>query len=524
MERVVKMKGWKMYSQIQAMKEEGFSIRQVSRVIRVSRNTITKYWKMRPDEYAAEYKALNRMTALMAYEPVVLKWLETYPGMTAAQVRDWLLERYQLDAADRTVRRFVTNLREKHGIAKAMEPRREYEAVDELPKGHQLQLDFGEKKVRDANRINYTKLYFVIFTLTYSRYKWGIFQDGPFTSTDLVRALYGCFDHYGGMPYELVYDQDSVIVVSENYGDIIHTQVFTAFLSETKIRTRVCRKQDPETKGLIEASVKFVKGNFMQNRHYMGIDIWNDSFEKWLERTGNGQKHGMTKQKPAEMFLEEREHLLPLYGHAPADAADFMDRAIRPDNTVLYLSNRYSLPLGTYGREKTVTLRVKDDGLEIMNRVGDTIATHEISAEKGKLIKLESHRRDKRVRLEELLNKTVALLGSDFREYLTVLCETKPRYVKDQFKLIVRACETYGRERVLSAVRYCQDMELYSAVDLNDAAAAMGGHVEPELPERLPVEDERYHVNVQKRALSVYADVACADSLRGTLREGWVIQ
>ena len=122
MERVVKMKGWQMYSKIHAMKEQGFSIRQVSRVIRVSRNTIKKYWEMKPDEYSAGFKALNRMTALMAYESVVLKWLEAYPGMTAAQVRDWLMERYQLDAAERTVGRFVTKLREKHGITKASEP------------------------------------------------------------------------------------------------------------------------------------------------------------------------------------------------------------------------------------------------------------------------------------------------------------------------------------------------------------------------------------------------------------------
>ena len=191
------MKGWKMYSKIQAMKEDGFSMRQVSRVIRVTRGTIKKYWEMSPEEYAAGYKTLNRMMALMAYEPVVLKWLETYPCMTAAQVRDWLLERYKLDAAERTVRRFVLKLRKRHGITKATEARREYEAVDVMPKGYQLQLDFSEKTVREAGS-RYIKLYFV---------------------------------------------------VSENKGDII-TQAFTAFLSETKIKTRVCRKNDPETKGL----------------------------------------------------------------------------------------------------------------------------------------------------------------------------------------------------------------------------------------------------------------------------------
>jgi transposase len=155
-----------MYSKIQAMKEQGFSIRQVSKIIRVSRNTIRKYWEMSPEEYAKTYKTVNRMTALRSYEPVVVKWLETYPCMTAAQVRYWLEEKHRLDANDRTVRLFVSDLREKYGIFRESEPRREYEAVEELPMGYQLQLDFGEKSVRDAYSCRYIKLYFVIFTLS----------------------------------------------------------------------------------------------------------------------------------------------------------------------------------------------------------------------------------------------------------------------------------------------------------------------------------------------------------------------
>jgi len=60
------MKGRQMYSRIQGLKEEGFSIRQVSRLIRVSRNTIRKYWEMSPSEYAAKYQAVNRLSALAA--------------------------------------------------------------------------------------------------------------------------------------------------------------------------------------------------------------------------------------------------------------------------------------------------------------------------------------------------------------------------------------------------------------------------------------------------------------------------
>ena len=507
------MKGWVMYSKIQAMKEQGFSIRQVSRLIRVSRNTIKKYWEMSPEEYAQTYKTVNRMTALAAYEQVVLKWMETYPCMTAAQVRDWLDERYQMDAADRTVRRFVAALRERYGITKKDDPRRDYEAVEELPMGYQLQLDFGVKTVRDAYSSRYFKLYVVVFTLSHSKYKWGFFQDRPFLTSDLVRSLYCCFNYFGGMPHQLVYDQDSILVVSENSGDIIHTQGFAEFLAETKLDVRVCRKSDPESKGLVEASVKFVKGNFMENRLYMGLDIWNQSFEDWLVRTGNGQKHGTTKRKPREMFQEEQTHLLPLYGIAPPEAVDEMARCVRPDNTVLYLSNRYSVPLGTYRSIKTVYLTVNGDELGITDETGNTIAIHEIDKEKGRLIKLPGHRRDRKAKIKEKLDKTVALLGGEFREYLTLLCEEKPRYVREQLDLIVIACEGYGRERVLEATLYCQSLTLYSANDLLDAVRTMYGPEPLQQSPRLPVEGERYHIPVQKRSLSVYADVAAGSGV-----------
>jgi transposase len=469
---------------------------------------------MSPEEYAETYKSVNRMTALKAYEPIVLKWLETYPCMTASQVRDWLAERYKMDVPDRTVRRFVADIRERYGITKQEDPRRDYEAVEEMPMGYQLQLDFGEKSVRASWSSRYIKLYVVVFTLSYSKYKWGYFQDRPFLTSDLVRALYWCFEYFGGTPRQLVYDQDSILVVSENNGDIIHTQGFATFLSETKLDIRVCRKSDPESKGLIEASVKFVKGNFMENRHYMGLDIWNQSFEAWLDRTGNGQKHGTTKRKPKEMFAEEQEHLLPLFGIAPTNIANEMDRIVRPDNTVLYLSNRYTVPLGTYRSIKNVYLAVDGDELRIMDENGDLITDHEISKEKGKLISKPGHRRDKKAKIKEKLDKTVALLGEEFREYMSILCEEKPRYVREQLDLVILVCESYGRERVLEAVQYCQSLELYSANDLNDAARAMYDQPEPmPQPSRLPGVDERYHIPVQQRSLSVYADVAAGSGV-----------
>jgi transposase len=471
---------------------------------------------MSPDEYAMTYKAANRATALTAYETIVLKWLEEYPCMTAAQVRDWLAELHQLDAAERTVRRYVSKLREQHGITRETEPRREYEAVEELPRGYQLQLDFGTKTARIGDSNRYIRLYVAVFTLSHSRYKWGIFQDRPFLSEDLVRALYGCFEYIGGMPKQLVYDQDAIIVVSENGGDIIHTHAFSSFLAETKLDVRVCRKADPQSKGLIESSVKFVKGNFMPHRKYNGLDAWNQSFEAWLVRTGNKKEHGTTKRPPVEMFSEEQEHLLPLYGVVPAQITEAMDRKIRPDNTVLYRSNRYSVPYGTYSKVKEAFLSVENSTLEIMDQTGTVLATHEISSGKGKLIRPESHRRNKSERIKALRDKTVALLGEEFQEYLDILIEKKPRYVKEQLGIVVSTCETYGRGIALEALLYCKNNELYSANDLCDAAKMISSQQPPTdqpRPSRLPVEGERYRISVQKRNLSVYTEIATGNEV-----------
>ena len=50
-----------------------------------------------------------------------------------------------------------------------------------------------------------------------------------FTTSDIIRIHENAFEYYGGMPEEIVYDQDHVILVSENYGDLIYTREFAGY-------------------------------------------------------------------------------------------------------------------------------------------------------------------------------------------------------------------------------------------------------------------------------------------------------
>ena len=247
----------------------------------------------------------------------------------------------------------------------------------------------------------------------------------------------------------------------------------------------------------------------------MGLDIWNRSFEDWLDRTGNGRVHDTTKRKPCDMFLDEQVHLLPLLGVAPELPANDTERTVRKDNTILYRSNRYSLPLGTYNTQKKVVIEPDEAALNIFTITGDKIVTYPLCLEKGRLIKADAHRRETGKKIADRLDKAVLLLGEEFRAYLMALCAKKPRYVKEQLGLVAKTCEAYGRETTLAAVKYCTENELFSANDLAGATAALcEGLPAAPSPARLPVDDARYHVSVQKRSLSVYSVAASAREVR----------
>jgi transposase len=120
------------------------------------------------------------------------------------------------------------------------------------------------------------KLHYIFFILSHSRYKFVEWLDRPFTTRETIRCHEQAFIYFGGIPEEIVYDQDHLITVSENSGDIILTSEFQAYKQERDFRVYLCRKSAPQSKGKIENVVKFIKMNFAKNRVFSYLDEWNE--------------------------------------------------------------------------------------------------------------------------------------------------------------------------------------------------------------------------------------------------------
>lgn len=498
------MVGWSIYSKIQELKALGLNQSQVARYVGVNVKTVNKYWDLDAAGYAKLVEAsTHHRSQLDEFKDVITGWLREYPDLSGAQVHDWLRERYEnCGASERSVRRYLSRLRRRLGIEKKPVGR-QYQAVPDPPFGQQLQVDFGEQVVRKAGG-GTVKLRVVAAVLANSRYKWGLWSDKPFTSKSLVAALEECFRYLGGVPEELVFDQDHLVSVSENYGDIIYTEEFERFKQLMKFRVRLCRPSDPESKGRIEAVVKYIKNNYAKHREFSGLDNWNEGSMAWLARTGNQKIHSMTQKVPAQVFLLEKQHLRPI--PVTNKPKDIVTRVVRKDNTVMFESNRYSVPLGTYEPGRMVELEVREGVLRLFDPDShELVAEHRVSGGRGQLVQNTHHLRDTSQKLDELQESVLVAMGASphCAKFLAGIRVEKRRYARDQFNLLNRLAKQHRTELLESAVLYCLERGLYSAVDCRDTVLMLE-NMKPKPANDVVDLPPKFRVYAEHRSLTAY--------------------
>jgi transposase len=464
---------WEVYMNIQQLHRQGFNISQIAAMLGVSRTTVYGYLGKSPDEMSIWIAStMERRKKLAPYEKHLISWLKEHPDLSSAQIHDWLKERYPtFTVGESTVRSYVKELREKYHIPKE-KVQRSYEAIPESPMGQQVQVDFGQTKQKTSAGKE-IKLYFICFVLSHSRYKCAYWLDRPFTTRDVVTTHEEAFRYFEGIPHELVYDQDALLVVNENAGDIILTKEFQTYKEERKLNIHLCRKADPESKGKIENVVGYIKNNFAKHRVFHNLSQWNEQFEDWLQRTGNRNVHQTTKKRPAEVFSLEKQHLRPVSTSIKMlpKSNSSISRTVRKDNTILYASNRYSVPLGTYSKVSEVYISVNEgQQIHIYEQVdGPMIAEHTIDPRRGILVQDRKHTRDRSKGIaayidslsEQFENTSLA------QRFFEGVRSTYPRYIRDQLQLISRTLKSLD-DITKDQAKECMKRSIFSASEFRD--------------------------------------------------------
>ncbi|MBK5263185.1 MAG: IS21 family transposase [Peptostreptococcaceae bacterium] len=456
-----------MFSEIKQYKTLGFNKSQVERTLNINYKTVQKYWDMTPDEYSkATIESKCRHKKIDIYKDDILEWITDFRDMSAAQVLDWIKERYGVvQFKERSLRLYISNLRQEYNLPKTLAIR-QFEEVPQLPMGYQAQVDMGQIWLKRLNGSK-LKVYCFAMVLSHSRYKYVLWTDKPFTTVSFIDAHNRAFEYLGGMPVEIVYDQDRILAVSENSGDIIYTEGFQNYIDTMKYKVRLCRGFDPQSKGKVESVVKYAKYNFAINRIFIDIDSFNEDSFKWLVRTGNGKKHEVTKKIPAEVFALEKKHLLPVPELFEKNSSNIsLTYAVRKNNIILYKQNRYQVPKGTYSPGKEINLMLKGSKMNIVDfETGELIASHQLSTRQGELIKIIHPERDIHSSVDEVYEKVFAALGKtvNAKVLLDSIRREKSRYCKDQFGVILNIAPSYEASLIERALSYCVTRNLWSA-------------------------------------------------------------
>jgi transposase len=362
-----------MIHKIKSLYDDGNGLgkKAIARQLGISVNTVRKYLAMDEEAISAYLSNRSRHKQLDDYRDYIIHLLETFPQLSAVKVQRKLKEKYpELEVSSRSIRRYVNKLRE----TVACQSKRYYQPVLDRVPGEQCQVDPGELRGVLINGEE-TTVYFVVFVLSFSRLMHVSVSDKPIDTTRFIQMHDAAFRYFGGVSAECVYDQTKLVVIEELYRELTVNARFNEYATHAGFRIHACEGYDPESKGKVEAGVKYVKNNALYGEVFADWTDLESYLAGWLDNTANQRLHATTGKVPQVHYDQcERAQMKAYLSPAMVQADEaLMTRKVDKTGLISYQSNKYSVPMAY--QQATVGIRVEGDQLMIL----DLEKAHEIA-------------------------------------------------------------------------------------------------------------------------------------------------
>jgi hypothetical protein len=260
----------------------------------------------------------------------------------------------------------------------------------ETAPGKQAQVDWGHLgTVEMAGQEQ--KLHGFTFTLGYSRRMVAEVALDQKLGT-LLRLHEAAFQQIGGVPEEILYDRmKTVWLGTDERGEIVWHPVFQDFARYWGFTPRLCRPYRAQTKGKVEAGVKYVRRNFLcglQGREPNSLSDLNAQLREWIWSVANQRVHGTTHEQVAVRWDVEQFSLQSLAGQPPYPYVDGELRKVARDAYVDWQGSRYSVPWQYAGQD----VWVQEIAGEVDIRTGrERIAMHGKAQRKHSVLTFAPH-------------------------------------------------------------------------------------------------------------------------------------
>jgi transposase len=325
----------------------GWGSRRIARELGCSRTTVQRY--VDSGEWQAFRSARKGAGKLAGHEAWVRERFFRHRG-NADVVRQDLTRELGVTVSLRTVERAVSGYRREL----AAEARATIRF--ETPPGHQLQIDFGEKRVVVGGE--QMRVYVFVATLGYSR--------RPFTmafrherQSAWFDGMEGAFQHFGGVTEEVLLDNAAALVTHHDATtrEVVFNDRLHAFSRYWGFRPRACAPYRARTKGKDERGVGYVKGNALAGHEFASMDALDQHLAWWMREVGDLHCHSTTGEPPLQRFVrDEASRLKPLNGRPPFRQIRELVRKVHSDCAVEIDTNAYSVPWRLVGESVQVVV------------------------------------------------------------------------------------------------------------------------------------------------------------------------
>ena len=345
---------------------------EIARRFNCDPRTVDRYIKIQKGEISKQSNKRIYNSILDEFKPVIINKVDVH-GSTAMAVYKFIKKK-GYSGKYSNVARFV----KEH---KDIETKKATIRFETTP-GLQAQVDWKEEMSIQTRTGETLKVNVFLMILGYSRLKY-ICLTSDRTQETLFRCLMNAFYFFGGVPHEILFDNMKTVVdhSKSTFTKVELNQTFKYFARDAGFKTITCRPYRPQTKGKVEALAKLMDRLVVYNDEIDSYDEFDGIIREFQDEI-NEEISQATGSKPNELFLKEKEHLLPmpdlycLYEYLCPEKT----YKVHKDSMIVHEGKRYSIPTKYIGSK--VTARETDDGNLCIYYNNDCIACHPLSNKK----------------------------------------------------------------------------------------------------------------------------------------------
>lgn len=450
-----------LWAEIRRLAEiDQLSVRAIARRLHCARRTVTA--ALQWDHPAAHLRA-PRVSLLDPYKARIHALVAKCPELSAVRIREEIArgpDGYQ--GSTILVRRYLRTIRPARG--------RIYQEVHYEP-AQAMQVDWGEcgqvpfggtsRKVSVFVAVLcYSRLMFIEFTLSQRK-------------AEFYRGLVHALEFFGGSPRALIVDNLKAAVQNGSGRAACFHPEFLALCGHFCLQPIACERHDPESKGIVEGAVRYVKHNALAGRGeaLTGFEDYLALAPSWRDGVANVRLHETTRERPVDRFQRERPLLRPLPA-IPFDTDEVVPAVVSPHARVEFDGNRYSTPPELARRP--VTIRADRDEIRILHE-GQVLVQHVRCYQRGQLIVLPDHRaaalaQGRRAR-STALEQAFDALGPLARQFHLGL-RRQPIQTGVHLRRLLGLARLYGPTELLSAIAGALELAVYDAAAVENLLLA----------------------------------------------------